>query len=173
MNIFEVISMKKNMKQKVIIGILCFCMMMLFTGCGNKNKEECRNIINEFEYAYNELDVDAMLRCLHPNVADPIRAMLSVTNMISGEETEDIVDMIASGLGEQFEESGLDSEEMFNSLDIEITDFEKNEGTADVYADISFNLAGEPMERYGVFHMTQVNKQWYISSFEFTADTAR
>lgn len=163
---------KMELKKKVIIGMMCFFGIILLTGCGNKNKEECNNIINEFEYACNELDVDAMLRCLHPDVADPIKAILSVTNMISGEETEDIVDMIASGLGEQFEENGLDSEEMFNSLDIEITDFEENEGAADVYADISFNLAGEPMERYGVFHMTQVNKQWYISSFEFTADTA-
>ena len=89
------------------------------------------------------------------------------------EETEEVVDMITSELGGELEKENVDSEEMFNSLEIDTTDYEEHGRTADVYADISFELAGEPMERYGVFHMEQVNEQWYISSFEFTADTAR
>lgn len=161
------------MKRKVIHVMLCLLMAIQLAGCGKKGQEECENVLNEFEYACNELDVDAMLRCLHPDVADPVRTLLSLTNMISGEETEDIVDMIASGLGGMMEEGNLDSEEMFNSLDIEITDYEENGSNADVYADISFELAGEPMKRYGVFHMQQIDEQWYISSFDFTADTAK
>ena len=161
------------MKRKVICGMLCVISAMQLAGCGNKGKADCENVVNEFEYACNELDIDAILRCLHPDLADPIRAVLSLANMVSGEETEDVVDMITSELGGELEKENVDSEEMFNSLEIDTTDYEEHGRTADVYADISFELAGEPMERFGVFHMEQVNEQWYISSFEFTADTAR
>ena len=162
----------REMKRKAICIVTFVLLAVQFTGCG-KEKSECENVINEFEYACNELDVDAMLRCLHPDVADPIRAVLSLANMVSGEETEDIVDMISSELGGQLESGNIDSDEMFNSLDIEVTDYKEDGGSADVYADISFEIAGKKKKKYGVFYMEQVDEQWYISSFDFAADTAK
>ena len=96
------------MKRKVICGVLCVISAMQLAGCGNKGKADCENVVNEFEYACNELDIDAILRCLHPDVADPIRAVLSLANMVSGEETEDVVDMIASELGGELEKENVD-----------------------------------------------------------------
>ena len=45
------------MKRKVICGILCVISAMQLAGCGNKGKADCENVVNEFEYACNELDI--------------------------------------------------------------------------------------------------------------------
>lgn len=159
--------MKKN--RRFICLVVLLVMAVQLTACGGK--EECRNVLDEFEYACNELDVDAMLRCINPEIADPIRLGLALFVNVTDTDIEDIVDQVAEILISSMDEVNIDASEMFHSMELETTKIKVKGKNASVYVNISFETMGMEMEKYGVFQMIQVNDTWYIESFSFTGNT--
>lgn len=160
--------MKKNKKFMCLIMVLMLILQL--TACGSE-KEECQNVLDEFEYACNELDVDAMLRCINPQIADPIRLGLSLFTHLTDKDVEDYVDEIAESLIDTMDEVNIDATELFHSMELEVTKVKAKGKKASAYVNITFETMGIGMEKYGVFQMIQVDDIWYIESFSFTENT--
>lgn len=160
------------MKKKETFFCLIMVLMLILqlAACGNE-KDECRNVLDEFEYACNELDADAMLRCINPKIADPIRLGLSLLTHMTDKDIDDYVDEIAESLIETMDEVNIDATELFHSMKLEVTKVKAKGKKALAYVNITFETMGVEMEKYGVFQMIQVDDIWYIESFSFTENT--
>lgn len=161
--------MRKNKRFLCLIAVLMLTLQ--FTACGGSAKNECQNVLDEFEYACNELDVDAMLRCINPEIADPIRIGLALYTHITDQDTEDIVDDIGSVLISSIGEMNIDAEELFQSMELEIKKLEVKGKNAVAYVDINFETLGIEVEKYGEFDLKKVEDTWYIESFAFTENS--
>lgn len=151
-----------------------FCLMMVLvmmtfcvTGCGKKEQKECEIVLDEFEYACNELDADAILRCINPKISDPIKIGLAFVTNWTSMDTEDMVDEIAAALVGSLDEMQLDATEMFQSMELETVDFESEDGYGALLSKVTFETMGVEVEKYVVFDMIHVDDQWYIDGFSF------
>lgn len=154
---------------KRIIGLMLIVVMITacLTGCGKKEQEECEIVLDEFEYACNELDLDAILRCINPEVSDPIRIGLAFVTNWTYMDTEDMVDKVATALTGTLDEINLDTTELFQSMELETKEFAAENGRAAVLSEITFETMGVEMEKYVIFDLIQLDEKWYIDGFEF------
>ena len=155
--------MKRRICLMMVIVMMTFCV----TGCGKKEQKECEIVLDEFEYACNELDVDAILRCLNPRISDPIRIGLAFVSNWTSMDTEDMVDEIAASLVESADETQMNAMELFQSIELETIDYASEDGYGAVLCKATFETMGVEMEKYVIFDMVRIEEQWYIDSFEF------
>ena len=159
----DVMQKRKNM----IIVILLFT--VLAVGCaGTSDKSKCKNVLKEFEFACNNLDADAILTSIHPNIADPIRFGLATMKSFSGDSTDAILEKILDGVSGGIESLGsnLSIKSVFSTFSIDPEKFNIHHKYAEVRCTVSFQIQGMSFERLAVFNMEKYNKKWYISSFE-------
>lgn len=161
--------MKKN--KRFICLIVVLMLMLQFTACGGGAKKECQNVLDEFEYACNELDVDAMLRCINPELSDPIRLGLALFTHITEKDVEDMVDEIGAVLISSMDDMNVDAEELFQSMELETTKLKVKGKNAVAYVNINFETLGVEMEKYGEFNLRKIEDAWYIESFTFTENS--
>ena len=152
----------KRKRERILLLLLAT--LLLLSACGGK-KQACQNVLDEFEYACNELDVDAMLRCVNPRIADPIRLGLALFTNLTDTEVEDLVDQIASALIDSTDETDVNAEDLFQSMKMETTKIKVKGRNAAAYVNIQFQTLGVDMEKYGKFDLVKVNDTWYIDCF--------
>lgn len=160
------------MKNKRFICLIVVLLLTFqFTACGGSAKKECQNVLDEFEYACNELDVDAMLRCINPEIADPLRIGLALYTHVTDQDIEDTVDDIGAALISSMSEVNIDAEELFQSMKLETEKIKSKGKNAVAYVKIQFETLGIEVEKYGEFDLRKVEDNWYIESFAFTENS--
>lgn len=151
-----------NVKRIVIIMLLASVMLSL-SGCSN-NKEEIEDLMSRFEDACNELDTDAILECIDPNISDKIRLATGIAGMFAGKESADLTKELAGMLTD---DNSLNAGEFFSSIKIEISDIKtkKERGTANTL--VEYTIAGEKFKKEATFEYVYNTEKWYISGFSF------
>ena len=154
--------MKNRLVKKSIILLLVCTMVLSLCSCIG-SKKEIQNVIDEFEYSCQNLDIDAMLNCIDPSVAQPIRALILAARLLTGTDAEDAMEdamdmAINTVFGEDYE-----SEEFLKGLSIEDEKISVKRKTATVECKIVFEIAGESFSQNTTIKMKNKDDTWYIS----------
>lgn len=155
------------MKKTIAKLLVCVLMTsMILTGCGNADKKECKEVLKEFQYACNNIDVNSMLDCMDPDIADPIRILISA----AGADPTECLDMFSDILWYGLNESESGAEEVLTSLVIEPEEVEVEDNYAVVYCKMSCMADGVEVVRFADAEMKLHNDSWYIMEIYFTEE---
>lgn len=156
--------MKKMCKAAGMIMMLILMTLML-GGC-TSDKSEIKDTLGRFEDACRNLDLDEMLDCIEPNVADPIRLGMAIYSGATGQEYKDFVDgtfdqLVTAVFGED-----LESNDFLSSISISDAKCEVEKENAAVTCMVKFEIAGEKFERETTVYLHKKGDKWYIYNFE-------
>lgn len=158
----------KRMQRIIAVLLVALVLVLSMSGCGKSSK--IKDTIREFEYACQNLDLDAILDTIDPYVADPIRLALALYSGVAGEDYEDMLeDVVDSLIGAAFGDR-YDPKEFLDT--IRITDIKvKTKGsTATVTCELNFEIAGEQFRRDATIYMVEEDDAWYISGIDPITD---
>ncbi len=146
----------KKICSLALITILIFTM----TGCGNSNK--IKTLMKDFENACNKLDLNAMLECVNPEVAEGIKLAAGLMGMFSDKDSDELLDRLATILLKKAPENTHD---FFGSIKIDVGSIEEEGDAAKAEAIVKYNISGEEYENETVFECILIEDEWYISDF--------
>lgn len=143
-----------------------FCVVVVLGGVafgvrsvsGIREKSRIEDVVGELRYACQNMDADALLSIVNPNIADPLRMAAAVTNTNKNELMADIF----SSLGEPVE--NVDLEQVLRSLTYEIRKIQVSGRYARVTAQCTLTVNGEIFSREATLELEQIEKKWYIMS---------
>lgn len=158
------------MRKKVLTAISIILLIAVFTcgltGCGEK--QGIKSLIGKFENACNNTDIDAMLDCINPQIADPIKTGIGIYNSIfnGGDDNSAALGSIEEQIiGDKSE--GGESSDFFESIEIEIGEITVTEDKASVSATLNFTALGKSYSKPVTISCIQEGDVWYISGFSF------
>lgn len=155
----------KEIKRFVAVLLAAAMMLTALTGCGG-DTDEIKDTLAEFEYACQSLDLDAMLDCIDPDVAEPIQFALSVYSITTDQDVEDLLDLfVDSVFGSNA--SALDAEELLSYISITNQKVKVKKNTATVSCSLSVELDGKTYDMDLTINMTKADDRWYIAGIEF------
>lgn len=145
------------------IAIMVVISTMVLSMCGcNNNKGEIENLMTEFEYSCNELDINAMLNCIDPAISDKIKLATGIASMFTDKDVDALTEELVGVLsGENF----LNANDFFSSISIETTKIDAKRETGICEAVVEYSLAGENFKKNAEFEFINTMDEWYISSF--------
>lgn len=141
--------------------VFAFICIIPLAGCSNE-EEQIKNLMTEFEYSCNTLDVDGILDCIHPDVANKIKGALGVIGLFTGNDRDDILDSIASFISDN---GNVDSEDFFKSIEIDVTKIEFSGSTAKVNLYLKYKIVSEYITSEINLICEKYNEKWYIKNF--------
>lgn len=156
--------MKKVFRYLVTI-MLIVTMAFGMTGCASKTSQ-IKDTLSEFEYACCNLDVNAMLKCIDPDVSDPIRLSLALVSTFTDTDYEDLVDGLFDNIGASEFGSSFDAEDFLSTISVSDAKVKTKKNRATVTCKINFELAGEQFKRDATIEMIEKDDKWYIYSFD-------
>jgi hypothetical protein len=156
--------MKKVLCYLITI-LLIGTMTMGITGCTSK-ASEIKDTLSEFEYACRDLDVNAMLKCIDPDIADPIRLGLALVSTFTDADYEDLVDGLFDNIGTSEFGSSFNAEDFLSTISVSDAKLKIKKQNATVTCKINFELAGEQFKRDATIKMIKKDDKWYICSFD-------
>ena len=142
----------------IILLMLIICRALC--GCTIKDKASIVGTIHDFEQSCNEMDLDGMLECIEPTVADIIR-ILPIPRTEEGlrdflVKTTDIISIFDVTLGE-------DIFDYFESIKIDIRNIEVEGRRAVVDAKWSYKIDGERIKEDITVRLSERGGKWYIT----------
>ena len=156
--------MKKALRYLVVI-MLVVTMNFGMTGCASK-ASQIKDTLSEFEYACHNLDVNAMLKCIDPDISDPIRLGLALVSTFTDADYEDLVDGLFNNIGDSEFGSSFDAEDFLNTISVSDAKLKTKKHRATVTCKINFELAGEQFKRDATIEMIEKDDKWYIYRFD-------
>ena len=148
-----------------VAAMLAVCMLLPLTAC-KTNVSQIKDTLTEFEYACHNLDLKAMLKCIDPEISDPIRLALSAFGAVTGKDTDDLLDMaVESVFGADY-----DPEEFLSRISVTDPKLKIKKKNATVDCKIGFELGGDTFEKGAVIRLRKVEDKWYISGIELKDD---
>lgn len=158
--------MTKVKSTKAFAAVLAAVVLMsVLTGCslfdglfgGKRNVEQ---LINDFESACRKLDAEAMLDCIEPDTAKPIR---NIMKLFGVEDTAEIFEDLVALLG-LFGDAGESAEELIGSIKIEPKEYDFNEDNDRCSVTAEFSCGGE--SAVVIIKCVEEDGKWYISDIE-------
>ena len=149
----------------VMVALLMLISSVTLCACGDEMK--IKSLVNEFEESCNQLDADGILECLNPKIADTIDKALSILDIFTEVDKDEIFskvsEILMSGLGE------VGGTELFSSIDIEIEEMEVGKASATVTGTMTYEVKGEEKETPVTFFCEYSDsiEKWYISEISF------
>lgn len=144
-----------------IAVLLAVCMLLPLTAC-KTNASQIRDTLSEFESACHSLDLRGMLRCIDPDISEPIRLGLGAVGALTGQDTNDLLDMaVKSVFGANY-----DPEEFLSRITVTDPKLKIKKKNATVDCKIGVELGGDTFQKGAVIRMRKVEDQWYISGIE-------
>lgn len=154
--------MRKSVRN-IALFVLLFALVLGMTACGSKTGE-IKNLTADFEKACNELDLNAMLDCINPAVADGVKLATGFVGMFTDKDTDEVLDGVASLL---LDEAPDDAKAFFSSIKITTKEIEVDGENATATATIEYTVSGEDYDEEAVFQYLYTDEQWYISDLSF------
>lgn len=145
--------------------ILIVTMAFGMTGCVSKTSQ-IKDTLSEFEYACRNLDVNAMLKCIDPDISDPIRLGLALVSTFTDADYEDLVDSLFDNIGASEFGSSFDAEDFLSTISVSDAKLKTKRHSATVTCKVNFELAGEQFKRDATIEMVEKDDKWYIYSFD-------
>ena len=148
------------MKNKLIFFVLIATMVLC--GCSN-DKGEIENLMTEFEYSCNELDINAIFNCIDPAISDKIRLATGIAGIFKDKDSDELTEGLVGTLtGDDY----LNADDFFSSIKIETKDIKTKKETGTANAIVEYNVAGEKFKKEATFDYVYNMDKWYISSFK-------
>lgn len=150
------------MKNKLVFFVLITTMVLSLCGCSN-DKGEIENLMTEFEYSCNELDIDAMLNCIDPVISDKVKLATGIASMFTDKDPDEFTEEL---VGVLTGDNSLNADDFFSSIKIETSEIKtkKETGTAD--AIVEYSVSGEKFKKEATFNYIYNMEKWYISSIK-------
>lgn len=146
-------------KAAIILSIVL--LISILSGCSS-NDNKIKNLLSEFENSCNTLDLDAMLNCINPSIANPIKTGISLVGLFTDVNTDEILQQIGKALTGN---SGIGTNESFKSIQIEPIKIETSGDQATVTVKVSFKANGQTIDNNSSLKCIKVEGEWYIASF--------
>ncbi len=156
--------MKNNVSKKMAFVLVVLVLIALVGGCSSADKGDVEALMSEFEYACNTLDIDAMLDCIDPDIADGIRLSIGLAGMFSEVDSADLVEEFANLV---MDNGHVDANAFFSSINIEVEDVSVEKDTAVVEAIVEYSVSSEDFKKMATFECVNYMNEWYISYFMF------
>lgn len=150
--------MKKSVLRTLAI-VLVGALLLTLAGCGAKGK--VKSVISRFQNACNALDVNAVLDCIDPTIADIAKGAGGLLGLLSGQDTDAVFQSLSSLLIAHEDAKGVD---FFKTLKIKVNSVETGETAATAKVTITYkNLSGEEVSREGNLTLKLSDGSWYIT----------
>ena len=158
----------KRMNRFAALVLAAVLLVSCLSGCsGNTNK--IRNTLEEFEYACRNLDIDAILGCIDPDVADPIRMVLALYSQATNQDYEDITDTALEDVVYGIFGTDFDPDDFLSTLSVTDAKLTVEDDLALVECVINFEIAGEKFARDSAIYLVEIRDKWYISYIDLFA----
>lgn len=139
----------------LVLSILCG----VLSGCaGDKRAVEQR--VQDFVLKCNQFDLEGMLRCVDPALAEPIFFAITVLQLDKYEILEMLYDAIIT-------EDRLNAASFFTSIGADIVRTKVRGKNAEVYANVSYSLSDFPITKEAIISLSKVSGVWYIMGISF------
>lgn len=109
------------------------------------------------------MDVNSILKCIDPDIADPIKIFIAAT----GEDPTESLEMLSEALLYDLTESGSGIEEALASIVIELEEITIEDNYAVAYCKVSCTINGVDVVRFADVEMKTHEDAWYITYFYF------
>lgn len=156
--------MKRFVRFVAIIAVISILTCSM-SGCAS-NSSKIKNTLGEFEYACQNLDIDSMLDCIDPMIADPIRLAVAIYSGATGQDYEDFLDGIFDELVGSLFGTEFDPYDFLGTISISDTKIKAKSNMATAECTLNFEIAGEHFEKDAEIYLTKDkdDDNWYISS---------
>lgn len=151
----------KNAKFAVIYAFI-FTFLLSVSACSNQNND-IKTLTSRFENSCNELNLNAMLECIDPDVSDSVKTLTGIIGMFSDDDTSELLDKFAKVV---FSELPENSKEFFSSIKIDLNNIKIDENKAFALADITYNISEETKKVNATFDYICIDEIWYISNLD-------
>ena len=148
--------------------IICFVLVLsllctTLTCCaGSKSAVEQR--VQEFVSMCNQFDVDGVLRCIDPSIAQYIAIILASGSLVNIDKYQIFSWLYELIIGND----SLSIADFFSSIQVDIQKTKVSGKRASVYAYISYAIADIKFTKEGIIGLEKQAGIWYIESLEFT-----
>lgn len=163
------------MKRIVCLLVLTALLVMSLSGCGTLaelfklqpepqtsayTRDTVEQMVERCNAACNDMDLDGILDCVSPKIADPLRTGLNLVGSLGGKSDEELLNTLLEVLGaERAENSG----EICSTLEIEVASVDVDGDTAQ--AEVHFSYSQNGQKYIGETNVTciSIGGRWYIS----------
>lgn len=164
------------MKKRRFAAALLACVMALsLAACGANPEREIDALNRRFCRSYNNMDMEGVLDCLEPSMADTISAMFDLGLGLLGAAADVDVDLdaqtmyaLAQVCFDVMPEEQRDSMQI-PELDLEMESLELNSDGTEASAMVTMTLeaGSEQMSQTAEIHYVMIDDEWYFSNGNF------
>ena len=164
--------MKRTLSILLAAALLTLCM----SGCSlfKKHTEEpapqveemtpqqhVEELVSDCTDACHNMDVEAILDCVNPKLADPMRSMLKVAGL-SGKSDEELLELVGTYMGAE----ATNYSEFCRTLTAEPGEVEVHGEKANTTVTYTFEQDGQTFRGEADVSFTRVDGQWYVSTLK-------
>jgi len=160
--------MNKMNRFVALLLAACLCLSCL-TGCESKSSK-IKDTLSEFEYACQNLDVDAILDCIDPDIADPIRFAVALYSGATGQDYEDFLDSVFDDLVAGVFGIDFDPYDFLSTISFTDIKVKTKKDYATVTCELNFEIAGEQFKRDATIYMIENDENWYVASIDVLSE---
>lgn len=147
-------------------AVVLLLVIVFGVGVGKKVYQagKIEDTLTEMTYACNNMDADALLAVIDPEVADPLRMWAALGGVNKNEVMGSIFTAICDLSG------NVDMEQVLKSITYDVEDVEIEGEYARVTADCTMTVNGEEFARYVTCYLQNIRDKWYIMDMEMSVD---
>lgn len=164
----------KQWKKRIVLICMLSIMSLNVCGCGDSQKSQCKEIIENFETSCNALDVTGILNCINPKISDPIKTVLALGNAVSKQKLDEylveIIGSVAGELSESIGEKDASTSELLSNIQITPKKYSLKSKKGTVYCTALFQVNGMEFSKYISIEMIKSNDEWYISGISLAEE---
>lgn len=152
--------------RRVLALALGAALVLSLAGCAGGDQSQIRSTLKSFSSACQQLDLNAMLDCMSPDAATPLRGGASLMGTLTGKTPEEVLDEAVPFLfGEDYADS-----DFLRSLRLKVEDIAVAGDSATALCTLSYTLNGEKKQRDVSVQLVKLEVDgktgWYISSLD-------
>ena len=148
--------------KKIVLFALLAVLVLSMSACGGE-QSEIKALTTRFEKSCNKLELNEMLDCIEPDVAQGVKAITGVIGMFTDADTDELLDKFGAML---FSEMPENSKEFFSSIKITVNDVEVDKDNATASAEIAYEISGEESVANAYFEYVRIEEEWYITNLD-------
>ncbi len=163
------------MMRKIAVWVLTLVMVVSLAGCGASPETKIQRLNDRFCESYNNLDVEGLLDCLEPSMAESVNAMVELSFGVLGALTDIDLDLdaetmysllkVCMDLTPDSELEGMGMPE----LSMELVSLEVNETEDQAVGTVTMTLevSGQTQVQTGQVQYINLDGDWYFSNMNF------
>lgn len=166
--------MKLHLRLASLLVALC-----LLCSCGASPEREISHLVRRLETSYNDMDVDGILDCLEPSMANVLESALTfglgLAGSLSGFDLGDMDAQFLMDFAKVYYDTLPESERAMAqqevpqlSIELEEIQVDEDRGRAQAVATLSFEDGnGQQVSETCLLYFTCIDEEWYLSNQNF------